>query len=77
MGSNPTVGTNSRHIMNAYAKIEKLREELNQKLDPVFKEYVEAELDYSSEIANGYSAADQRKAELRLIAAMNALCSRR
>jgi len=63
--------------MNAYAKIEKLREELNQKLDPAFKEYVEAELDYSSEIANGYSIADQRKAEQRLITAMNTLCSRR
>ncbi len=59
--------------MHTYEKIEKLREELIQKLDPAFKEYVEAELDYSSEIANGYSAADLRKAELRLIAAMNAL----
>lgn len=50
-----------------------LREELNKTLDPKIKEYVEAELDYSSEIANGYIMADQLKAERRLIAAIKAL----
>lgn len=59
--------------MNNYQKIEKLREKLNLTLDPKIKEYVEAELGYSSEIANGYIAADQLKAELRLIAAITNL----
>lgn len=61
--------------MNNYKKIESLREELNKTLDPKIKEYVEAELDYSSEIANGHVAADQLKAERRLIAAIEALGS--
>jgi uncharacterized protein YpmS len=59
--------------MNNYQKIETLREELNKTLDPRIKEYVQAELDYSSEIANGYIATDQLKAERRLIAAIEAL----
>ena len=59
--------------MNNYQKIENLREKLNTILDPKFKEYVEAELNYSSEIANGYVAADQLSAELRLISAINNL----
>jgi hypothetical protein len=59
--------------MNNYEKIMSLREELNKTLDPKIKEYVEAELDYSSEIANGYIMADQLKAERRLIAAIKAL----
>lgn len=59
--------------MNNYQKIENLREKLNTILDPKFKEYVEAELNYSSEIANGYVAADQLNAELRLISAINNL----
>ena len=63
--------------MTNYEKIEQLREKLNQKLDSALKEYIQAELDYSSELANGYSAADMRKAELRLIAAMNELCFHR
>lgn len=59
--------------MNNYQKIEHLREMLNVILDPKLKEYVEAELSYSSEIANGYIASDQLKAELQLISAMNNL----
>lgn len=59
--------------MNNYEKIESLREELNKTLDPKIKEYVEAELGYSSEIANGYIRADQLKAERRLIAAIQSL----
>ena len=59
--------------MKNYEKIEGLREQLNKTLDPKIKEYVEAELNYSSEIANGYVRADQLKAELRLIAAIEAL----
>jgi uncharacterized protein YpmS len=61
--------------MNNYKMIESLREELNKTLDPRIKEYVQAELDYSSEIANGYIMADQLKAERRLIAAIKALGS--
>jgi uncharacterized protein YpmS len=61
--------------MNNYKMIESLREELNKTLDPRIKEYVQAELDYSSEIANGYIMADQLKAERRLIAAIKALDS--
>lgn len=61
--------------MNNYKMIESLREELNKTLDPKIKEYVQAELDYSSEIANGYIMADQLKAERRLIAAIEALVS--
>lgn len=59
--------------MDNYQKIENLREELNKILDPKLKEYVEAELNYSSEIANGYIAANQLKAEHRLISAIEAL----
>ncbi len=57
--------------MNNFEKIDKLRDELA--LGPELKEYVEAELGLSSEIANGYVAADLRKAEMRLITAMTAL----
>jgi uncharacterized protein YpmS len=59
--------------MKNYEKIQSLREKLNAILDPKIKEYVEAELDYSSEIANGYSMVDQMKAEDRLIVAMKSL----
>lgn len=59
--------------MNNYKRIESLREDLNKTLDPKFKEYVQAELDYSSEIANGYSMVDLMKAERRLITAIQAL----
>jgi uncharacterized protein YpmS len=59
--------------MKHYEKIESLREELNKTLDPKIREYAEAELEYSSEIANGYSTVDQLNAELRLIAAIKAL----
>ena len=59
--------------MKNYEKIESLREELNKTLDPKIKEYVEAELGYWSEVDNGYVAADRLKAELRLIAAIQAL----
>lgn len=59
--------------MDNYEKIESLREELNKILDPKIKEYVEAELGYSSEITNGYVMADQLKAERRLIDAIQAL----
>lgn len=59
--------------MDNCQKIENLREELNKILDPKLKEYVEAELNYSSEIANGYIAAKQLKAEHRLISAIEAL----
>lgn len=59
--------------MKNYEKIESLREELNKTLDPKIKEYVEAELGYWSEVDNGYVAADRVKAELRLIAAIEAL----
>jgi hypothetical protein len=43
--------------MKNFNKIEQLRIELNKILDPKIKEYVLAELDYSSEISNGYVAA--------------------
>lgn len=59
--------------MKNFEKIEQLREELYKTLDPKIKEYVQAELDYSSEIANGYIRADQLKAELRLITAIQSL----
>jgi hypothetical protein len=59
--------------MKNFNKIEQLRIELNKILDPKIKEYVLAELDYSSEISNGYVAADLLKAEIRLIAAIRAL----
>jgi len=60
--------------MKNFEKIEQLREELYKTLDPKIKEYVQAELDYSSEIADGYMTwADQLKAELRLIAAIQSL----
>ncbi len=62
--------------MYMFAKIEKLREQLYSQLDPIIKEYVQAELDYSSEIANGYIAADQRAAEQRLIKALNNMLSK-
>ena len=59
--------------MSNYLEIEGLRDELNKTLDPKIREYVEAELGYSSEIANGYVRSDQLKAERRLIAAIEAL----
>ena len=59
--------------MDNYQKIEHLRGMLNAILCPKLKEYVEAELSYSSEIANGYIASDKLKAELQLISAMNNL----
>ncbi len=59
--------------MSNHEKIVSLRKELNKTLDPKIKEYVEAELEYSSQIANGYVRADQLKAERRLIAAIQAL----
>lgn len=54
-------------------KIEQLREELNKILDPKIKEYVEAELDYQSEIASGWIHAERLRVELRLIDAIRAL----
>ncbi len=59
--------------MRNFEKIEQLRKELYKTLDPKIQEYVQAELDYISEIANGYSRVDQLKAELRLIAAIQTL----
>lgn len=59
--------------MKNFEKIEQLREDLYKTLDPKIKEYVQAELDYSSEIACGYIRADQLKAERRLIAAIQSL----
>ena len=62
--------------MKNYELINKLRNELNQTLDTKIQEYVQAELDYSSEVANGYTHADQLKAEQRLITAIRALLNK-
>ena len=59
--------------MDNFDKLEQLREELHKTLDPKIKEYVQAELDYISEIANGYIKDDLLKAERRLIAVIQSL----
>lgn len=59
--------------MQNYEKIEQLREELHKTVDPKIVEYVNAELNYSHEIAYGHTQFDQLKAERRLIAAIQGL----
>ena len=57
-------------------RLQKLFESQQKVLDtlsPEMLEYLQAELGYSSELANGYSQKHQVAAELRLIAAMEKL----
>lgn len=58
---------------DVYEEIENLREKVEQKLPTHFKEYLRAELDYSSEVSCGYDHRDLVKAQKTLIAAMERL----
>jgi hypothetical protein len=59
--------------MSRYEKIDDLREKVQKKLPDDFREYLQAELYYWSEIDNGWVEADRRNAEDKLIAAMKKL----
>lgn len=59
--------------MDNTTKINQLRDKLNNKLNPDVIDYVHAELDYISEIDNGYDRRDLLKSEQRLISAINRL----
>ena len=78
-GSSPAGCAKKEYVMTNEQRQQKLFElqhKVHNTLSPEMVEYLQAELGYSSEIANGYSQRAQVSAELRLISAAEKLLNK-